>query len=617
MKKHSLWFAFACMFWLAEATPTLSASDASLSRIVAQINSMFPPMEGVIVSIDENNLILDLKQGQPIKRGDQLKLIRFGTDIIHPTSKKKIGRQETDIGRVEIMEVRRDFSLAKLVDPTVQVLVGDGVRSPFKKLTFLVAPPMIETTKKIDKDWLHLKMEQNLASHPRFQVAAFELDLWLLENNLNAQSLLNQNNLDKLKRHVKADYLLILSVTSIKNKLVLGYKIYSTKTGRLHKKAKVLADRLPEKRIVRSTPRESAIQRSFSHPDDALVEYVSKQEFQYKIVDFDVGDINGDGRDELVVITPNRVLVYVYRDKKLKQVAKFNAENENHNFLGVDVGDVNRNRRDEIFITSQLGDTLNSFVLEAFPGKKRLQRTWKAINLYFRIIHPFGQKPTLLSQAPGFNDPFHGPVRKMIYKNGRYVNSSNLRLPSIYGMKFIIYGLTSTDINGDGKDEIVILDQDYHLKVYSQSGRVLVHSEDYYGHDPRLIDVGVKEDLSGIVQEGEPVSFRGRLEFIKRGRNRYLLLPRNHSAGGELLPGLAAIDSSGSIAVLGLNREGFEKSFETKRQRGYVAAYQVVKARNRQPARLHMATVEEGALLGRTVSTIYTYFWKSIGVGPR
>jgi hypothetical protein len=179
------------------------------------------------------------------------------------------------------------------------------------------------------------------------------------------------------------------------------------------------------------------------------------------------------------------VIVYDYRNNKLKQVARFRAENKNHKFLGVDVGDINKNGRDEIFVTDHLGDNLSSFVLEARRGRKGLQKIWGDVNLYFRVIHPFGRKPVLLTQAPGYNDPFHGPISKMIYGKGRYLPSKKLRLPAIYGVEFMLYGLALADINGDGKDEIVMLDKDAHLRVYSASGRVLVQSNEYYGRDPR------------------------------------------------------------------------------------------------------------------------------------
>ena len=111
------------------------------------------------------------------------------------------------------------------------------------------------------------------------------------------------------------------------------------------------------------------------------------------------------------------------------------------------------------------------------------------------------------------------------------------------------------------------------------------------------------------MQEGEAIPYRGRLQLIKQEQNRYLLLPKNTSAGGGLAPGLM-VDTHGSITFLKLTPEGFEKSSELKKQKGYVAAYGLVKARNNDPKILYMATVEpKEGLGGKTISMIYTYFW--------
>ena len=109
-----------------------------------------------------------------------------------------------------------------------------------------------------------------------------------------------------------------------------------------------------------------------------------------------------------------------------------------------------------------------------------------------------------MSQSPGYQDPFEGPIKRVLFKNGKYRQGPKLNTPSIYGTHFILYGLTQQDLNGNGVTETIVLDNNYHLRVYSTNGRLVVKSSDYYGHDPRLIEVGIREDASGVVRQGDP-----------------------------------------------------------------------------------------------------------------
>ena len=211
-------------------------------------------------------------------------------------------------------------------------------------------------------------------------------------------------------------------------------------------------------------------------------------------MDFDVGDLDGDGKNEYVLIDHYRIMVYKLKKGKLRKIQQMRTQKGINRLLGVDVGDINGNGRDEIFVTSWKGDKLESFALERQVGKKRLKYVWKDVNLYFRIIRPFGQKPTLLSQSPGFEIPFIGPIKKVVFKNRRYIQGSKLNTPDIYGTHFILYGLTQANLGGNKVKETVILDNNYHLRVYSPNGKVIVKSDAYYGHDPRLIEVGVVDE---------------------------------------------------------------------------------------------------------------------------
>ena len=193
---------------------------------------------------------------------------------------------------------------------------------------------------------------------------------------------------------------------------------------------------------------------------------------------------------------------------------------------------------------------MESFALELQRGKKRLKHVWKNANLYFRIIHPFGEKPTLLSQSPGFETPFLGPIKKVVFKKRRYIQGRKINSPDIHGTHFILYGLTQADLSGNKKKETVILDNRYHLRVYSPNGKIIVKSDDYYGHDPRLIDVGVVDEGFGNLTSGtsnagrgQPVRYKGRLQFVKNGRRRFLVLPKNYSLGSGLIEKMVIVEN--------------------------------------------------------------------------
>lgn len=581
-------------------------SQSGTERMIRQIEMLFPSTEGYVVSIEGDEILLDLKQGEPVKPGDRLKLIRFGKEIIHPVTKKKIGRAETDVGEVEILEVRRNFTRAALVDKSVKAQVGDGVRSYFKKIGIVIAPVKIETKKKIDADRLRLDLEKALNETTRFQVPAIDLKLWLLEKGLNTEKLLNRENLAQLREKVTADYVLIPSVRSVKKKTVLDYQLFSTLDGTLKNRSQVLSEEVPLlPKVTQKGRRQPGTQESFIDSKGTL-EYAGRHTFAYEIVDLDVGDLNGDGEKELVIIDRYRVMVYKYEKGQFRQIARTHMKENLDGFLSVDVGDINGNGRDEIFVTNKHLDRLSSFVLEVEQNKFR--KIWKDVNLYFRIIRPFGSKPKLLAQESGYNSPFSGDVKTIVYQNGRYRQGPKVKIPPKYRLPFIVYGLNLTNIDSNENIETIILDKDYHLRVYSASGRLLVKSDEYFGHDPRLINIGVKEDITGVVKEGEPEHVRGRLLFEENGDKRFLLLPKNHRPGGIKLSKMVIVNNS-NLVMLRLDKDGFVKVLETKKQKGYLAAFQVMENPIDKTKMIHIATVDAGGLLKKTISTIFTYKW--------
>ncbi|MGV7221102.1 MAG: FG-GAP repeat domain-containing protein [Nitrospinales bacterium] len=582
----------------------------SLDRIVDQIETMFPPVEGVVVSLQGKDVLLDLKQGDPIKPGDKLKLIRFGAEIYHPTTNKKMGREETELGWVEIIRVSRNFTLASLKDPEVKAKPGDGVRVPFNTVSFIIAPVSTKTKKKVDKSRLTLNLEKKLKAKRRFDVPAFDLSVWMLGNKVKPKTLTQPANLKKLRRKVRADFILFPSVREINKKTVLSYRLVSTDSGKIVKQADVMSEDVPT--ISKSAPlnREQAVQTDFKKRDAGPIKYIDKQDFLFEIVDFDIGDINGDGVKEYVIIDHHRVMIYRYQNNKFKRIGQMKSNKSGSHFLSVDVGDINNNGRDEIFVTDQVGDVLESFVLESYPKKKGFKKIWSDVKYYFRIVRPFGAKPRLIAQGHGYQNPFQDGIKDIVFKDDKYLIGPEMDLPRLPDKEMTLYGFNQTDLNRNKTKEIIILDNNYRLRVYSPNGRVLVHSDEYFGHDPRTVDVGYKDDAPGMGPKDNLDRFKGRLRLISNGNNKYLLLPRNHRMGGELLKRLVIIGNA-SIVLFSVNREGLERVFETKKQKGYLAAYQAVKDKNND-LMIHMAAVDEtGIVAKQKISTIYTYSWKA------
>jgi hypothetical protein len=615
-------FCLPALAILLAQTLALSAGEpdksfAGLDRIVAQIAELFPPVEGVVVSVEKDEIILDLKETDPIKPGDKLNLIRFGEELLHPTTKQKIGKKETELGQVRIIRVSKNFSIAHGIGALAKAQVGDGVRLAFQKVGFLVAPIKAVASEKIDTGQVALELEKRLKANPRFEVPPFGLGPWMLENKVTTKALGQPETLERLRQKTKADFIIIPEVRVVQNQSVMSYELVSVQGDKAVIKNEVLTERMP---IVTDFGGKSPIQNYTKQAGNDAVQFLTSQDFEFEIVDFDIGDINGDGQKEYVVIDAYRVMIYKFENNLFKMVAMWKGKKGIDSFINVDVGDINHNGKDEIFVTSQRGESLSSFALEASPKHKQLDLVWESNNLYLRMIRPPDSKePILLSQNPGHDHPFTDGIQIIQYQDGKYRETGKLPLPPVYGTQHLLYGLTQADLSKkETGRETIILDKDYHLRVYSPSGRLLEKSEDYYGHDPRYVTVGIKADILGMpAQQAQqqknkgPQNFRGRLQFTAFDRDAYLLVPKNHTLGGGIVQKMVIINDS-SLAILRVTKEGFGKFVETNRHPGYIAAYQVMDSADPQEKKIHIATVQSGELsLGKSTSSISTYIWKN------
>ena len=100
---------------------------------------------------------------------------------------------------------------------------------------------------------------------------------------------------------------------------------------------------------------------------------------------------------------------------------------------------------------------------------------------------------------------------------------------------------------------------------------------------------------------------------MKNGSQRFLVLPKNYTIGEGFLNRLIIVENSG-LAVLGVNREGFEKVFESNKQKGFLGAFRVVPRKGNAGADVHILRTEKSFAVSDAssgTSTFSTYFWKT------
>ena len=77
-----------------------------------------------------------------------------------------------------------------------------------------------------------------------------------------------------------------------------------------------------------------------------------------------------------------------------------------------------------------------------------------------------------------------------------------------------------------------------------------------------------------------------------------------------MFAGLVVVNNS-NLAILGIYKEGLERVFETKKQKGYLAAFQVVDQSGSRSKQVHAVIVSDigGVLSSKKISTVFTYDW--------
>ena len=309
------------------------------------------------------------------------------------------------------------------------------------------------------------------------------------------------------------------------------------------------------------------------------------QQLPYGIRGIDVGDVNGDGLNETVVLGPNDVSIYQKKGKGGEFKLLQHIPGESHAYyVAVDVADINRNGIKEIIVSSYTDAVVNSFVLEFKDGKFEIIA--KDLRWFMRVIEDSTGDPILLGQRRGMESAFTTPIYELLWQNGEYREGQKMRIPQ--GLP--VYGLTLAKITPGGEDKVITLNNDDYLCVYDQTDKPLSKvvifggsqelrwkSEDYFGGSNTFVEpINKALVVQGNAQEVNKtryVNLRILTYDTNKNGTREIIIVKNNSSAGRMFEAVKLFTSA-EIYNLEWDGMGMVENWRTKKITGYVSDYQ-------------------------------------------
>lgn len=583
----------------------------ALRLISGKLQQRFPDLRGSVVAIKGGDLYLSLGEKDKVSKGIKLNVYREGAPFRHPTTGVVLGTLEEEIGEAEVVEVRGEFSIARMVrlapGADLTPRVRDSVRLASAKIRLAILPFVNQTKEPVSMETLTRELERQLLASGRFDVYDVDkLQVWFLESGVATDEILTGANPIRLRNEIRADLVLGSELREIRGKSVLSVRLLSLTTRREMFKALAIADDLP---FEQGDPQAQALRRgeggaraSSANPSFVLDRegvpgaHGGARSYLFDGVSFrgvSVADVNGDGKNEVAVIAAGAVVVYRLEGGRMRELARF--DDEASDFRWLDVADMNGDGRPELYIAAYRSNELFSMVLQLRDRKFEILR--RNDRTFYRLVRvrrpakgakvPDSEAYLLLGQREGLDKPFEGPVHRYRWTGKNLASVAPYALPE----KMTILGFGLWDIDRDGALDVIEVGEDDRLRLFSRRGEEIYKSAEAYGAPVHAFTLDGEDDG----EDAKRLAVRSRVlvEDVDGDGVDEVLVIRNEYAS-PIVPGLGV--TGGQIVSLIWDGSGLSETWRSRKVGRGVVDFALADADNDGSRDLVAATASVGVL---------------------
>lgn len=304
--------------------------------------------------------------------------------------------------------------------------------------------------------------------------------------------------------------------------------------------------------------------------------FVKTRNFNMGLRGLDVADVDGDGALEVILADKSEVQVFDRDETRLNLMGTIPMTG--YQVHSVSSADLDGDGKAEIYISANDPETPGSKAVE-WDGKQ-FATLFERARWYIRPMEVPGTGKVLVGQTSGSLVAVSEGIYVLSTNNGELSRQERLPLPA----KVNLFNFAYADLDGDGKKEVVALDESFKLQVV-RGGSITWKSEErfcgtrrYIGGDPRMKEtttptVNTEVDGAGERFKETYIPSRILVADVDQDGADDIILNMNPATLSTVAPRMIQY-TSGTMVGLKWNGLGLEELWRTRKLDGYVVDYQ-------------------------------------------